>query len=122
MQDKNKVLQRELEQIRAQVAALESTVEDKPDYGLGTGASGTTRWELDRAMLRRLKERAVSLEQALSQAGEDAYGICIQCGRSIHPDRLSVLPDTRVCIRCAWGDEHNSSMLQPDVLEVEFQS
>jgi DnaK suppressor protein len=119
MQDKDKVLQRELEQIRAQIAALEAAVEDKPDYGLGTGASGATRWELDQAMLRRLRERAASLEQALSQAGEDAYGICIQCRRPIHPDRLAVLPDTRVCIRCAWGDKHKSHVPQPDVLEGE---
>ncbi|MFL7792285.1 MAG: TraR/DksA C4-type zinc finger protein [Anaerolineae bacterium] len=29
------------------------------------------------------------------------YGICERCGKPIHPDRLAVLPETRLCIECA---------------------
>jgi RNA polymerase-binding transcription factor DksA len=32
---------------------------------------------------------------------DDMYGVCEECGKAIHPDRLAVLPDTRRCIRCA---------------------
>jgi DnaK suppressor protein len=122
MQDKMKALRRELAEIQAQVAALEANVEDKPEYGLGSGASGVTRWELDRAMLGQLRTRAASLEEMLSQAGKATYGTCDRCGGSIHPDRLAVLPDTRVCVRCAQSDATESPPSQAVALEIESQS
>ena len=99
--DRAAVLQQELDELRAQITTLEKALEEKPDYGLGRGDPGITRWELDRALLRRLKRRAVELERALSRVGQGTYGICVQCGRPIHPDRLAVLPDTQICIKCA---------------------
>ena len=103
MQDRTEILQHELGELKAQIAALEGTLEEKPDYGLGKGAPAVTRWELDRAMLQQLRERAKSIERALSQMDETAYGICARCGRPIHPDRLAVLPDTNLCVHCARG-------------------
>jgi DnaK suppressor protein len=99
------VLQRELKEVRDQIVALERTLEEKPDYGLGQGAPAVTRWELDHALLERLRERAASLEQALSGVSEGTYGICERCGGTIHPDRLAVLPDTRICVNCARAGE-----------------
>jgi RNA polymerase-binding transcription factor DksA len=105
MQDKTQILQRELDELQAQIATLEAALEDKPEYGLGKGAPAVTRWELDRALLQRLKKRAASIERALSQINAATYGICTRCGRPIHADRLAVLPDTRICIRCAQAGE-----------------
>ena len=99
--DRAAVLQQELDELRAQITALEKALEEKPDYGLGRGDPGITRWELDQALLRRLKRRAAELKRALSRVDQGTYGICVQCGRPIHPDRLAILPDTQVCIKCA---------------------
>jgi len=104
-EDKAATLQRELDELRAQITALERTLDEKPDYGLGKGAPSVTRWELDRTLLQRLKQQAESIEHTLSQMSEGAYGICKRCGNPIHPDRLAVLPDTRICIRCARAGE-----------------
>jgi RNA polymerase-binding transcription factor DksA len=95
----------ELDQVRAQISSLQSALDDKPDYGLGEGDPAITRRELDRALLEQLKERAAGIEHALSAMADDEYGVCEQCGQSIHPDRLAVLPDTRTCIRCARARE-----------------
>jgi RNA polymerase-binding transcription factor DksA len=122
MQDKTKVLQHELDELQAQIAARKVALEDKPDYGLGKGAPAVTRWELDRVLLQRLKKRAARLERALSQINEDTYGICAQCGSPIHPDRLAVLPATRMCIRCAHAGEHEGVAPQSGVPEMAFQS
>jgi len=103
--DRSVILQHELEELRAQIAALEKAAEEKPDYGLGQGAPAVTCWEVDRALLQRLKGRAEKLERALSRLGQGTYGICVKCGRPIHPDRLAVLPGTRVCIHCAQSGE-----------------
>lgn len=101
MKVKTEALQQELEELRDQIAQLESALDEKPDYGLGGGAPSVTRWELDRALLERLKERAASLERSLSSTPEEDYGTCERCGKPIHPDRLAVLPDTKLCIQCA---------------------
>jgi RNA polymerase-binding transcription factor DksA len=99
--DEARELRRELEELREQIAALEAGIEEKPDYGMGKGDPSITRWELDQAMLADLRRRAASLEQQLSRIGQGTYGICERCGRPIDPDRLTVLPDTNLCIECA---------------------
>lgn len=109
MEERTTILRRELDELQAQITALERALEEKPDYGLGQGDPAVTRWELDRALLQRLKGRAAGIELALSQVSQGTYGICVQCGRPIHPDRLAVLPDTRVCIRCAQAGRHTRS-------------
>ncbi len=94
-------LRRELEELREQIAALKTSVEEKPDYGMGEADPFITRWELDQAMLGDLEERAVSLERQLRRISRGTYGICEVCSKPIDPDRLAVLPDTNLCIDCA---------------------
>lgn len=100
-QDEARELRRELEELREQIATLETAVAEKPDYGMGKGDPSITRWELDQAMLGGLKERAAALEQQLSRISQGTYGICERCGKPIDPDRLAVLPDTSICVECA---------------------
>jgi RNA polymerase-binding transcription factor DksA len=98
-------LKTELDQVQTQIASLEGALGDRPDYGLGEGDPAITRRELDRALLEQLKGRAAGIQHALSAMADDAYGVCEECGDSIHPDRLAVLPDTTRCIRCARAHE-----------------
>jgi DnaK suppressor protein len=106
MEDRTAILQRELDDLRLQITALEKKLGERPDYGLGAGAPAVTQWEVDQALWRQLKERATRIEHMLSQTVEASYGICVRCGEAIHPDRLAVLPDARVCIQCAKAGEH----------------
>lgn len=106
MNDTAAILQRELEELKAQIVILEKTLEEKPDCGLGKGAPAVTQWELDQVMVGQLKERAASIERLLSRTDKDTSGICKQCGGTIHSDRLAVLPGTRICIHCARANEH----------------
>ena len=105
MEDRAVTPHRELDGPQAQITALERTLEDKPDYGLGKGAPAVTQWELDQAVLQQFKERAAGIERTLSQRIEGTCGICEQCGRRIHRDRLAVLPDTKICVHCARAGE-----------------
>ncbi|MBN1640549.1 MAG: TraR/DksA C4-type zinc finger protein [Anaerolineae bacterium] len=99
-------IQDELTKIKEQIAKLEQSLEDKPDYGLGQGDPAIVRWEMNHALLEQSRERAASLEQALSRINKGTYGICERCGQPIHPDRLAVLPGVTTCIRCARGEQH----------------
>jgi RNA polymerase-binding transcription factor DksA len=94
-------LERELEEIDAQTDRLQMTLEQKPDYGLGKGDPLITRWELNQALLERLRKRARRVQVALGKLDEGTYGVCERCGKPIHPDRMAALPKTRLCISCA---------------------
>ena len=101
MQDERLVLEQELANIQDQIARLEEALQAQPDYGIGQGDPAVTGREVNRALLEGLQERKASIERALSRSDSGTYGLCTRCGQAIHPDRLSVLPDTRLCIRCA---------------------
>ena len=101
MADRTGILQRELNKLRAHINTLEKSLEEKPDYGLGQGDPAVTQRELDRTLLQQLEARFTDIEHTLSQATENMYGVCEQCGDQIHPDRLAVLPITKICIQCA---------------------
>jgi RNA polymerase-binding transcription factor DksA len=105
MQDERSVLEEELTNIQDQIARLEKALETQPDYGMGEGDPAVTGWEVNRALLEQLQERKESVERALSRSDSGTYGVCTQCGQQIDPDRLAVLPDTRLCIRCAKSRE-----------------
>ena len=102
MSDRKQVLQQEIEDLRAQITALEASLEEKPEYGLGKGDPAITRRELNQALLEQLRERASSMVHALQDL--EGYGVCARCGQPIHPDRLAVLPNTKLCVACAKAD------------------
>jgi DnaK suppressor protein len=108
MKEQTEILQSELDQVREQIETLEKALDVKPDAGFGRGDPAIVRREVDRALLERLCERAETLKKALSESSQDTYGTCEQCGNAIHPDRLAVLPDTRVCVQCALAGQHTS--------------
>ena len=93
-------LQNELNELRARIIERERAFGDRPDFSLGEGDPGMIRWQLDRVALRRLRERAMSIEHVLSRLAAGVSGMCERCGERIHPDRLMVLPDTTLCVRC----------------------
>jgi RNA polymerase-binding transcription factor DksA len=94
-------IQEELARTREHIARLEKALQEKPDYGLGEGDPAIVNWELNQALLQQNRERAANLEQAISRLKEGTYGVCRECGSPIHPDRVAILPDARLCIRCA---------------------
>jgi RNA polymerase-binding transcription factor DksA len=96
-----RLLKEEREKLQDQIVRLERALEQKPDYGIGEGDPGITRWELNLALLEQHRERLAKLDSALSNAKQGEYGTCERCGESIHPDRLAVLPGATMCVCCA---------------------
>lgn len=101
MEDRKAALVAEREALAEQIKALEQALEVKPEYGMGIGDPAITQWELDQALLERLRIHADDLRQAIARYESGTYGFCERCGQPIHPDRLEVLPDTTLCIECA---------------------
>jgi RNA polymerase-binding transcription factor DksA len=94
-------LRSELDRLRSRISALEAADGRGTESGLERGDPSITHLEVRRALLVQLRRRAGELEQALAGQDDAPRGMCIGCGNRIHPDRIAVLPDTRLCIRCA---------------------
>ncbi|MBN1259787.1 MAG: TraR/DksA C4-type zinc finger protein [Anaerolineae bacterium] len=101
MKQEQKTLSDALQSLENQIAALQKALEEKPEYGMGKGDPGVTQWELNQTLLNQLQERASSTRKALQRMEHGIYGTCQRCGAAINPERLAILPDTRLCIRCA---------------------
>ncbi|GAB4562159.1 MAG: hypothetical protein Kow0047_10070 [Anaerolineae bacterium] len=94
-------LERELAEAKEKLAAVEERLAERPDFGLGQGAAMIYEWEMNLAERERLQEKIASLEEALEKARQGQYGICEVCGQPIDPERLEILPDTKLCVKCA---------------------
>lgn len=101
MERQKEVLQRELTTLNEQIETLKAALAVKPEYGMGKGDPAITQWELDQAMLERLEGHVEELKQAMEKLEQGTYGKCERCGKSINPDRLAILPDTKLCMACA---------------------
>ncbi|MDF1514168.1 MAG: TraR/DksA C4-type zinc finger protein [Anaerolineae bacterium] len=94
-------LAEELQKLQSQVAQLRERIAIKPDYTRGVGDPRITSWEVDRTLLEQLESRIESIEKSITSVEEGTYGVCINCGKAINPERLAVLHDTKLCIECA---------------------
>ena len=101
MSQERERLEKELEQTLAEIAQLNKKLEDKADYGIGTGSPTIYEWEFNLALRQSLEAKAKSIRIALRKMQEGGYGICEVFGQEIDAERLAVLPHTTLCIKCA---------------------
>ena len=94
-------LELELQKLQNQIAQLREKIAIKPDFTRGVGDPRITSWEVDRALLEQLENRVDSIKKSIADMEEGTYGVCENCGKAINPERLAVLPDTKLCIECA---------------------
>ena len=96
-----KLLQQEFSELEDQIDTLKIKLDYHPNYARSVNDPHMTNWALNQVLLRRLESRHKSLKQALKRVKNGTYGICENCGNPIHPDRLAVLHDAKLCIDCA---------------------
>ncbi|HWS49136.1 MAG TPA: TraR/DksA C4-type zinc finger protein [Candidatus Methanoperedens sp.] len=52
-----------------------------------------------------VKKQIVQIRKALTRLKIGKYGICEKCGKMIDTDRLSIKPETTICMRCVQERE-----------------
>jgi len=52
------------------------------------------------AVKKHLDRRIVQVRKALSRVKIGRYGLCEECGEFIDTERLTVFPETTICIKC----------------------
>ncbi len=94
-------LQAERAEVMDELEALRARLETKGDYGLGEGDPMIYQWEFNLALCKRAEQHLAEIDEALGQLDSGVYGRCEHCGQIIEPERLAVLPHTRLCSQCA---------------------
>jgi RNA polymerase-binding transcription factor DksA len=94
-------LEAERAEVLEELEGLRARLETRGNYSLGDGDPMIYQWELNLALFRRAEARLGAINEALLQLDKGAYGRCEECGTAIDPERLAVLPYTRVCSKCA---------------------
>lgn len=52
------------------------------------------------SLLDQLEEKLTDINAALDRLENGTYGICMNCGETIMPERLKALPSAELCIEC----------------------
>jgi RNA polymerase-binding protein DksA len=102
-------LKTDLEEAEEELSQLEEDLEEKPDFGLGTGSAGTQNWEMNLSRREQTLNQIEKLRHALERVNQGVYGTCENCGNPINPERLEILPTATLCADCAQ-QEANSGL------------
>jgi RNA polymerase-binding transcription factor DksA len=96
-----KQLETELREAEKRLQQLAEQLDERPEFGLGTGSTGSYTWEMALARRDRVVEEIETLQAALKRVHDGSYGQCENCGKQIDPERLEILPTTTLCPDCA---------------------
>ena len=102
-------LQAELDSLSEQLQAIETQLDDRPDFGLGQGDPGAANWEMTLARRQRLEAKMEAHTEALDRIDQGSYGVCKSCGARIDPERLAIVPTTVLCAECAGAESKEAA-------------
>jgi DnaK suppressor protein len=100
-----RLLRDRLEELQARIAELAKAPEPGAGIGfgkrIGDGTSEAISRRNDIGVGNSLLVTEEKLERALAKLDEGSYGRCDSCGGPIAPGRLTVAPESALCIDCA---------------------
>lgn len=109
-------LEMQLARLEADLVVVEKALDmtnrgdaDRPGFGkrVGDYTSEVMERVSKDGSARNLRRLIAETETALQKLDEGTYGICDDCGRAIHPDRLEALPAAVLCVECKRKEEIN---------------
>ncbi len=99
------------EKIARKIAKLHKDVEELseltrpigPDNAIGrvSRMDAINNRSINEAALRKKRLQLNKLTEALKSIDQPDFGVCIKCGAAIQPERIMLMPESKVCISCA---------------------
>jgi DnaK suppressor protein len=62
------------------------------------------------SLVQGLARKLEAIEHALAKAQQGLYGICEHCMNPINPERLEIVPEATLCVKCKAMLERQSRM------------
>jgi RNA polymerase-binding protein DksA len=109
-----RVLHDERKRTQSSIAALHSeeiafATHERTEGGAGSeGADFATELgdrEIDMGLEASARQRLEAIDAAIERLDAGTYGICVECGRQIDPERLEARPWADRCIECQRKEE-----------------
>lgn len=74
-----------------------------PDCAIGrvSRMDAINNKSINEAALRTAEDKLKKINIALERVNDDDFGICISCGEPIPIQRLVIMPESSMCVRCA---------------------
>jgi DnaK suppressor protein len=98
----------QLEGLRSELQKQLSSSEDgakpiAPDNAIGrlTRVDAMQSQQMAMALRQQNQLRLQRIDQALRFIENGRYGVCAKCGEEISESRLSVVPESVLCVKCA---------------------
>lgn len=95
-----KRLTNELTQLHTNASTAEERREGSPFGKREEEATETLELEKRLALENRIRQEMAKVEHALDKIKKGTYGLCDNCGKPIDPERLEVLPQATLCLKC----------------------
>jgi DnaK suppressor protein len=76
-----------------------------PDQHLADIATETVDREIDYTLEEHDERLLGEIDAALKRIEDGTYGICVNCGAQISPERLEAMPWATLCIDCKRKEE-----------------
>ncbi len=100
LESEHKRLTEELTNLQTSASTSEERREGSPFGKREEEATETQELEKRLALENRVRQELAKVEHALEKFEKGTYGKCENCGKPIDPERLEVLPQASLCMKC----------------------
>jgi DnaK suppressor protein len=108
-----KRLNGELTALQNNASSAEERREGSPFGKREEEATETLELEKRLALENRVRQEMAAVEHALTKIEKGTYGLCDNCGEPINPERLEVLPQANLCLKCKALLSKNGKVAPP---------
>ncbi len=115
LETEHKRLSEELAQLQTSASTSEERREGSPFGKREEEATETQELEKRLALENRVRQAMSKVEHALDKIEKGTYGTCDNCGKAIDPERLEVLPQASLCMKCKALLAKNANSKPPTV-------
>ena len=67
----------------------------------------------------REQDKLNAIDDALQRIEDGTYGVCEECGKKIHKERLKIMPFAKFCVACQSEMEKHAAKIK-ESMEEEF--
>ena len=86
----------------------ETFVQAEIDPDADEGDPDLAERETVMSLVQGLARKLEAIEHALRKAQQGLYGICESCMKPINPERLEIVPEATLCVKCKTTVERQS--------------
>jgi RNA polymerase-binding transcription factor DksA len=84
----------------AELERLKATLLELPEATLDQGDPSIYERQKTLVLIQQIENHIAEIDHALHATRQGVYGICERCGQPIGRERLEILPETRLCVKC----------------------